>query len=496
MRRFFSIRGRLLAFLLISLVALIGVACVGGALAWWNHRSDARIATESISCLRSSHEMLVQLTTAQAALQAVLRSQDADEIEAGVKKFQTANDLALRHIEQIGGDSKLHIVAVKEAEEKILKQILLGNNAAALELYINLLDPAVERVIADLGAYTARVEQDAKEAISQREKAMRRILVYAVSLLAVVMGLLAWAGWGLQRSINLPLTRSTKRLSEVSAALEAFSNQVSNSSCTVAEGASGQAASLEETSASIEEIVSMTKRNAENAGRAKTLATHTRQAADVGASDMQIMVTAMSDISASSGNISKIVKTIDEIAFQTNLLALNAAVEAARAGEAGLGFAVVADEVRSLAQRSALAARETAEKIEDSVNKSIHGAQISEKVAASLKAIVERVREVDELLADIASASSEQHDGLAQLRSAVVQIDSITQSNAASAEQGASSAAEMKGEVVVLRDTLQEIRTLIGLELSAVASGSSRLPPSEALGAHRQAAAFSEDSTH
>jgi len=242
----------------------------------------------------------------------------------------------------------------------------------------------------------------------------------------------------------------------------AAAGQVSSASQSLAEGSTEQAASLEETSASLEEISSMTKRNAENAQRAKDLAGAARQAADTGVSDMNAMKTAMSDIKASSDDIAKIIKTIDEIAFQTNILALNAAVEAARAGEAGAGFAVVADEVRNLAQRAAQAAKETAGKIEGSITKTAQGVQISQKVATSLEEIATRSRQVDELVAEVATASREQNQGIGQVTQAVSQMDQVTQRNAANAEESASAAEELNAQAMAMQENVGQLLTLAG----------------------------------
>jgi methyl-accepting chemotaxis protein len=302
-------------------------------------------------------------------------------------------------------------------------------------------------------------------------------------------------GWLTLRSINRVVTDITEQLDTGAGQTASAAEQVSTASQSLADGASEQAASLEETSASLEEISSMTKRNAESATQAKQLSNQTRQAAESGAASMDEMKQAMDAIKASSASIAKIVKTIDEIAFQTNILALNAAVEAARAGEAGAGFAVVADEVRSLAQRSAQSAKETAVKIEDSVSRSDRGVRISAKVAQSFEEIVVKARSVDELVAEIATGSNEQSQGIAQVAVAVSKMDVVTQSNAACAEQSAAASAELSAQSETMRDSLDLLLELAGgtrrsrpdvprdtsvIRLRRAAAGDPPAPPAEA----------------
>ena len=170
----------------------------------------------------------------------------------------------------------------------------------------------------------------------------------------------------------------------------------------------------------------------------------------------------MEEINTSSRKIADIISVIDGIAFQTNILALNAAVEAARAGEAGAGFAVVADEVRNLAQRCAAAAKETAAKIEDRVKKSQQGAQISADVAKSFTEIQSQVRKLDQLVAEIASASTEQSQGIVQVNTAVSRMDKVTQNNAASAEESASASEELNAQAASLQEVVGELQVLVG----------------------------------
>jgi methyl-accepting chemotaxis protein len=279
------------------------------------------------------------------------------------------------------------------------------------------------------------------------------------SVAALVSGFLI--AFLISRTTKRALNGIASQLADSAAELSSASAQVSAASQSLAQGSSEQAASLEETSASLEEMSSMTKRNADSAREAKELSGQNRAAADVGATHMEEMRHAMDAIKASSDAIAKIIKTIDEIAFQTNILALNAAVEAARAGEAGMGFAVVAEEVRALAQRSATAAKETATKIEDAIQRSENGVVISGKVALVLGEIVEKGRKVDGFVAEIAEASSEQSQGIGQLNTAVGQMDKVTQSNASGAEETAAAAEELNAQAAALQGAIGELRRLV-----------------------------------
>ncbi|MBK8477631.1 MAG: hypothetical protein IPL39_15420 [Opitutaceae bacterium] len=224
---------------------------------------------------------------------------------------------------------------------------------------------------------------------------------------------------------------------------------------------------------------SVAQRNAEHAAATRELAAATRTAADAGAGQARELLDAMDAIRKSSDEITRIIKTIDEIAFQTNILALNAAVEAARAGEAGAGFAVVAEEVRNLAQRSAVAARDSAGKIEAANAVSTRGATVSTRVGETLKMIHEKATRVNELVAEMASANNEQSESLKQLNDAMGQMDKITQSSAASSEETAAAAQQMSAQSQELLSTVEELDHLVGhaVEERDVRGDSADAPP-------------------
>jgi methyl-accepting chemotaxis protein len=281
-------------------------------------------------------------------------------------------------------------------------------------------------------------------------------------ILLIVMGLMALiAGVLFSMRLVKPIRRIVTGLKEGADQVAQASMQVSSSSQHLAEGASTQAASLEETSSSLEEMSSMTKQNADNATQAKAMMTEAKTVVEKANKQMTHLTEAIGEITRSSEETGKIIKTIDEIAFQTNLLALNAAVEAARAGEAGAGFAVVADEVRNLALRSAEAARNTSELIEKTIKAVKNGNEITVATQVAFKANADISGKIGQLVEEIAAASQEQAHGIAQVNTAVADMDRVTQETASSAEESASAAEEMNAQAQQMRGYVEDLAVVI-----------------------------------
>jgi methyl-accepting chemotaxis protein len=346
-----------------------------------------------------------------------------------------------------------------------LKSFVLANehSSAVVDGLVKGIDrPAtakIDDIVEAINTYAEKAGADSEANFNAQTR-----MVGFISASTVLVGVLISLSLGvfLSLSVTKPVRAVADTLLAGAQQTTSAAGQISATSQTLAEGTSEQAASLEETSSSLEEFSSMTKRNAENAKKANENARQAREAADQGAGDMQNMSAAMEAIKKSSNDIAKIIKTIDEIAFQTNILALNAAVEAARAGEAGMGFAVVADEVRNLAQRCAQAARETSGMIEGAIINAGQGVEISAKVTQVLDHVTAKVRVVDDLVAEVASALTEQTQGLAQINIAVNQIDKVTQSNAANAEESAAAAEQLNAQALAMKQLVGELLDLVG----------------------------------
>ena len=369
-------------------------------------------------------------------------------------------------------------LALPLSPERLTELKTLG---APLETYCNLCvsvtrqaftDPAAARAAVPQVEQAYQVLEDAQTAVSEhlladnakaREETegsgrlfVRVLLSTFVPAGAIYIFFIMKLEWvtGCLQSVLTELDRATK-------GTLGRARELADVSETLSDGSSKQAASLETSSASLEEMSGMTKRTAEHAGSGKQLADRTRRAAATGLSDMQAMRKAMEGIHESSAQVTKITKTIDEIAFQTNILALNAAVEAARAGEAGLGFAVVAEEVRSLAQRSAAAAKETAQQIEDAAARSDEGTRLCAKVAESLEAMAKLTSELDTLIGEIATAATEQSEGIVQVTSAVTEIDHVTQTTAAHATEVTQLVGQLRTQAAQLQEPISLIVSLL-----------------------------------
>ncbi len=361
---------------------------------------------------------------------------------------------------QFVGEFQERAEPVTSASRQIGQLVNDGKADQALEIYKSAFIPAV----AKLRASTESLRQLQAElmrsvAVSSTASASRSRWIMNVGiLLALLVGLcVVWV----VRSIHSALRQFLTDLSVGGQQVASAASQIAGSSQSLSQGSSQQAASLEEISASMEEMTAMSKRNCENSGEATGMMTETAAQVDRSNLALKEMVVSMSAIKASSEKVAKIIKTIDEIAFQTNILALNAAVEAARAGEAGMGFAVVADEVRNLAQRSAVAAKDTAGLIEEAITNSNQGADNLERVAVAIRAITESASKVKNLVAEVSESSKQQTQGINQTSTAITQVSKVTQTAAASAEESAAASEELSAQAQGMQDLVQVLRGML-----------------------------------
>ena len=291
---------------------------------------------------------------------------------------------------------------------------------------------------------------------TSQQQTMASAVAVSVGVLALVL-ILRYVS----RSVVRPLLQVIGGLQDAASQVNAAASQLASASQELAGGASQVAAAVEESSSALEEVTAMTQQNAERAQSADQLAGRTHENAQMADATMRELNGAMQAVNTSSDEIRKIIRVIEEIAFQTNLLALNAAVEAARAGEQGKGFAVVAEEVRNLAHRSAQAARETADRIADSVNRVQEGVKAANAASTALTTIISDINSLAELMQGVRGASREQAQGVQQVNTAVAQMNQVAQQIAANAEQSASAAEQLSAQGETLSGMVQSMVTLV-----------------------------------
>ncbi|MCP5005250.1 MAG: hypothetical protein GY941_15140 [Planctomycetes bacterium] len=314
--------------------------------------------------------------------------------------------------------------------------------------------------IEDVG-WVIMSEIDEEEVLRPVAALARQMFMIAGGLIVLIVGV-GYLVTRITGNVTNVIKSMAYSLSESATQIASASDEVSSTSQSLAEGTTLQASSIETTSASMEDMSSSTKQNAENAKEATQLAKQCNHTAMTGSESMSEMNDAMLDINASSKKISDIIKVIDGIAFQTNLLALNAAVEAARAGEHGKGFAVVAEEVRNLAHRSAVAAKDTTALIEDCVSKADAGTRLSGKCNEVFGEIVTTVKKVNTLIEEISTASEKQTTGIDQVGMSIMEMDKVTQQNAANAEETAAASEEMSAQAQSMMEQVTILSAQVG----------------------------------
>jgi methyl-accepting chemotaxis protein len=464
-----SIPAQLMVFMTATCAIVLTLCVMMFAMLRSAYGDSNAVATAGIAEATRGFALLDRVAVSQAALQAALRLKDPDEIEKALGQID-ATDKSVKEMAAATGASAAAIGSKFEsavaARRQSIDAFIKGDVGAANERAMGTANPAYAATQDEVRRYYETARKATAASLAENEAAAWRRMMWRFTALAIVLAAFTVYLWRMRSRITTALRRTSGELRTGASQVLSASNQVSLSSQSLSQSATEQAASLEETSASMEEMGSMTRKNAENSHTAAQVMTEVDVRVRESHQALEDMVVSMAAIKESSEKVSKIIKTIDEIAFQTNILALNAAVEAARAGEAGMGFAVVADEVRSLAHRSAQAARDTAGMIEESISRTQGGAAKVDQVSAAISAITRSVTRVKGLVDEVSIASTQQSQGIDQVTQAIAQMEKATQTTAATSEESAAASEQLKAQSETTMTVVQEIESLAGVVAS------------------------------
>jgi methyl-accepting chemotaxis protein/methyl-accepting chemotaxis protein-1 (serine sensor receptor) len=433
------------------------------------------IADDTFTQLSLAQSINIGISYTMAGVKGILMrglQHDPAGIQRNVDDFHTFDNTIQNNIKQMRSMQMQPQVAsalndIEDAtnqyritNDKLLQKAVAGDMDGSFDVFNNELKPLQIREQKDVDQMIG-AQADNLSRTKQEAQTSANIGFWLTGTLLALSSGLCIAFAFVIRQINSVLHGSVIELAESAVQITSAANQVSSSSQSLAQGSSEQAATIEETSSVSTEINSMAQRNTENSRSTADLVTRSQDGFARTNQSLTEMVDAMDGINASSQKISKIIKVIDEIAFQTNILALNAAVEAARAGEAGMGFAVVADEVRNLAQRCAQAAKDTADLIEESIDRSNGGKLKVDEVAVAIRAITEESGKIKVLVDEINLGSIEQSRGIDQIARSITQMEQVTQSNAANAEESAAAAEELNAQAEAMKDIVKTLKAMV-----------------------------------
>jgi methyl-accepting chemotaxis protein len=395
------------------------------------------------------------------------------ELDAKIETLMQAYEAKITTAQDRENFSKIRPAAARIG--RIRNELLLpldhaGKEAEAQQVVRTQLRPAIEAYMQAVDAvfeYNKRGGDEASGVIRQQVASAKAGVMIALLLSVVISVAIALV---IVKTTGAVLGISVQELTAGAGQVAAAAEQLSGAAQSMSQDASSQAAALEETSASMEEMASMTRQNAENSHQGAQLMGQVDKHVSESERVLQGMVTSMQGIQESTSKVSRIIKTVDEIAFQTNILALNAAVEAARAGEAGMGFAVVADEVRNLAQRALQAAKDTSSLIETAISNAQEGDRRVREVAESITAISGSVGQAKRLVDEVSAASLQQTQGIDQVSKAILELEQLTQRTAANSEESAAASEELSSQAEVTMSVVARLNELVGARARQFAS--------------------------